>query len=203
VTETKIDIVKGKAIALQGNDIDTDRIIPARFLKTGTFSGLGDLVFHDDRAQLKAAGGIHPFDEDRRQSANILIVNKNFGCGSSREHAPQALHRWGIDAVVGESFGEIFFNNSIAVGLPCVVVDSESIELLQKSCFDNCNLNIELNLSERSLTAGELSFSVDIADGPRMQFIEGHWDATKLLLSAKREILATAARLPYVSQWRV
>jgi len=201
VSDLKIKNISGSAIARHGNDIDTDRIIPARFLKTGTFQGLGELVFFDDREHIKVAGGTHPFDEERRQAASILLVNKNFGCGSSREHAPQALHRWGIKAVVGESFGEIFFNNSIAVGLPCAIVDNSTIELLQSLALNNYELQFDVDLENKVINVEEKSYSFDMANGPRKQFLDGCWDATQLLMSARQEILDTANRLPYVTQW--
>ena len=125
----KITQINGQCISLIGNDIDTDRIIPARFLKCVNFDSLGESVFEDDRKTLK---GIHPFDLEKNTNATILIVNSNFGCGSSREHAPQALIRWGIRAIIGESFADIFYSNCIAIGIPCFTLPKESIQELQK-----------------------------------------------------------------------
>ena len=125
----KITQINGQCISLIGNDIDTDRIIPARFLKCVNFDSLGESVFEDDRATLK---GQHPFDLEENKNATILIVNSNFGCGSSREHAPQALMRWGIKAIIGESFADIFYSNCIAIGIPCFTLPKKSIQVIQK-----------------------------------------------------------------------
>ncbi|MEO1378643.1 MAG: isopropylmalate isomerase, partial [Cyanobacteria bacterium J06635_10] len=125
---SKVTQISGKAIAVQGNEIDTDRIIPARFLRCVTFNGLGEHAFEDDRAQ---TNGQHPFDHAEHQGASILVVNNNFACGSSREHAPQALAKWGIKAIVGQSFAEIFFGNCVAIGVPCVIAAPEAIKQLQ------------------------------------------------------------------------
>ena len=138
----KITRINGKCISLIGNDIDTDRIIPARFLKCVNFDSLGESVFVDDRETLK---GNHPFDLEKNKNATILIVNSNFGCGSSREHAPQALMRWGIKAIIGESFADIFYSNCIAIGIPCFMLPKKSIQEIQKN-KDNKFLFLEIDL---------------------------------------------------------
>ncbi len=198
----------GGAIPLHGNDIDTDRIIPARFLKNIVFDGLGDHVFEDDRAQLIAEGRIHAFDDPNFMRANILVVGSNFGCGSSREHAPQALHRWGIAAVVGVSFAEIFFGNCSAIGIPCVSVSAEEAEQLMSRIAADPRREFELDLEARTLVAFEdeqrshaYSFAVTMPDGPRQQLMTGRWDTTSELLEGADQIRAAAARLPYINGW--
>ena len=140
---SQISTLGGKGLPLIGNDIDTDRIIPARFLRSITFDGLGEQVFADDRVQKQ---GEHPFDLPQYQGAKILIVNANFGCGSSREHAPQAILRWGIEAIIGESFAEIFFGNCIANGIPCLTANAEAVKALQTLVETNPLAPLEINL---------------------------------------------------------
>ena len=201
--DTKRVMVTGTGIVLRGNDIDTDRIIPARYLRTVVFDGLGEHAFEDDRAQLTRTGQVHPFDELKFCNAEILFVNRNFGCGSSREHAPQAIKRWGrgIKAVVGESFAEIFFGNCVSLGVPCAVVNAASIEQAMKKIELAPQTQITLNVQEKRLTIGDLSLPFEMGDGVRQQFLDGRWDTTAELLANKTQIVATAKKLPYFAAW--
>lgn len=192
---TQVKTVAGRGIPLTGDDIDTDRVIPARFLRCVTFDGLGEQVFADDRAQLE---GSHPFDQPQYQGAKILVVNRNFGCGSSREHAPQAIARWGIQGIVGESFAEIFFGNCLAMGVPCVTVSTEVAQTLQGRIAATPDQVLELNLEAQTVTMGDYSATVEIAGGPRQMFLGGTWDACGQLVAQASDIRATAAKLPYV-----
>jgi 3-isopropylmalate/(R)-2-methylmalate dehydratase small subunit len=195
--------INGPAVAVRGHDIDTDRIIPARFLKCVVFEGLGAAAFEDDRAQVRAAGGLHPFDDPRFRAARILLVNRNFGCGSSREHAPQAIMRWGrgIQAIVGESFAEIFAGNCQALGIPCVTADPAAMADLMARCEAQPGLEFRLDLLEMRLTAGDADFPVLLPQGARQQLVEGTWDTTGELLSARDDIARTASGLPYFGGW--
>lgn len=191
--------LNGRGIPVRGNDIDTDRIIPARFLKTVVFEGLGEHAFEDDRAALAKDGRKHPFDDARYADARILLVNKNFGCGSSREHAPQAILRWGkgIAGIIGESFAEIFFGNCVALGIPCVTVDEKTIGELMATVEHNPAVDIVVDLEAKVIRVGDSRYGLAIADGPRKQFLEGRWDSTAELLASKDGIRATAAKIPY------
>jgi 3-isopropylmalate/(R)-2-methylmalate dehydratase small subunit len=189
--------VEGTAIVISGDDIDTDRIIPARFLKCITFEGLGEQVFADDRRE---RAGSHPFDLPGHREARILVVNRNFGCGSSREHAPQALMRWGIRAVVGESFAEIFFGNCLAMGIPCLQAPHDRIMALQATVMANPSASFRLALDPPLLRSDEgPSWPLELGVGPRQMLLSGQWDATGQLVSHDRELNETAARLPYLS----
>ena len=199
--DSKRTVISGPAMPLRGHDIDTDRIIPARFLRCVVFEGLGEHVFEDDRQQEQSGRGVHPFDDPRFVDARILLVNRNFGCGSSREHAPQAIMRRGIQAIVGESFAEIFFGNCTALGLPCVTVDGGAIIALMERAEREPTLPFTLDLPRRRLVAGELAFDVALPDGARQQLIEGRWDTAVELLEGKEAIAATARRLPYFGGW--
>jgi 3-isopropylmalate/(R)-2-methylmalate dehydratase small subunit len=187
--------VSGRFIPLRGNDIDTDRIIPARYLKSVTFAGLGEHVFEDDRAQTRH----HPFDDARFRGASILVVGLNFGCGSSREHAPQALMRWGVKAVVGGSFAEIFFGNATTLGVPCVTAEMTDVEWLWAEVERNPGLEGVVDLEARLLRLGERTIPVRIPEGARAQLVAGTWDATGVLLDAGEAIERTARGLPYVT----
>ena len=195
----EIQQLAGRALALQGEDIDTDRIIPARFLKCVSFDALGDQVFADDRTELK---GEHPFDQPDTQGASILVVNGNFGCGSSREHAPQALMRWGIRAVVGVSFAEIFFGNCLALGIPCVTATPEEIQRLQQLVMGAPKQSWQLDLEAMILASDAVTQAVQLAEGPRQMLMTGRWDATSQLLARDAELTALTARLPYLNHFQ-
>ena len=190
----KISKIKGKCISLIGNDIDTDRIIPARFLKCINFDALGDSVFEDDRETLK---GSHTFDLEENKNASILIVNSNFGCGSSREHAPQALLRWGIKAIIGESFAEIFYSNCIAIGIPCLTLPKKSIQDIQKFNYHKI-LFLEIDLTNSSAKSEDLSFNIEIKESSKKMFLSGEWDATGILLQNISLVEKKFRELPYM-----
>jgi 3-isopropylmalate/(R)-2-methylmalate dehydratase small subunit len=196
----KITDVSGRGVPVRGNDIDTDRIMPARFLRAITFEGLEQHVFEDDRK----GGGTHPynrhpFDVSSFQGASVLVVNANFGCGSSREHAPQGLQRWGIKAVVGESFAEIFFGNSTMIGLPCVTVSPEDARALQDLIERSPETEIRIDLTAGTLVAGDVRLAVSIPPKVREALVTGAWDTTGLLLDRYEEVDAASKRLPYVA----
>lgn len=193
---SQITVISGTAIPLTGNDIDTDRIIPARFLRCVTFDGLGASVFEDDRIQLK---GQHPFDLPQFQGANILVVNSNFGCGSSREHAPQALAKWGIQAIVGESFSEIFFGNCVAMGIPCLTADPATTTRLQEILTNNPKNLVTVDVTALQVQCGEFIAPLSIGEGSRQQLTSGTWDACGQLVANAAQIQATAAKLPYLA----
>ena len=194
---SKISRIAGTAIVLRGNDIDTDRIIPARFLKTVTFDGLAANLFADDRAQLKAAGQAHPFDAKTAHGASILIVNANFGCGSSREHAPQALYRRGIRAVIGESFAEIFASNSLMIGLACVSMTAERILALMMAVDWDPAVEVVVNIESGAVKAGGQSWPIDLPPHTKHALVTGQWDGAGLLLENYRDVEAVDASLPY------
>ncbi|WP_115863975.1 3-isopropylmalate dehydratase small subunit [Halorussus litoreus] len=200
-----VERVSGTGIPVRGNDIDTDQIIPARFLKVVTFDGLGQFAFHDVRFTDDDEPKDHPFNEDRFRNASVLVVNSNFGCGSSREHAPQALKRWGIDAVVGESFAEIFAGNCLALGVPTVTASAREIEALQDFVDENPDGEIEVDVADESVRYGapnsehhEIDATVDEAQ--RKALVEGVWDTTALMKSNAGAVTETARSLPYVEE---
>ena len=195
-----IGAVSGTTVVVRGDDIDTDRIIPARFLKCVTFEGLGQQVFADDRIELQ---GAHPFDRPEHQGARLLLVNRNFGCGSSREHAPQALMRWGIRAVVGESFAEIFYGNCLALGIPCLTASHELMLALQAAAAADPAAEFELEVASARLRSSqpETSWELELPAGPRQMLSTGPWDGTGPLVANGAALAATAARLPYMTQF--
>jgi 3-isopropylmalate/(R)-2-methylmalate dehydratase small subunit len=195
---SQVQSVSGRAVPLVGNDIDTDRIIPARFLRCVTFDGLGAQVFADDRAQMQ---GQHPFDQAQYQGASLLVVNRNFGCGSSREHAPQAIAKWGIQALIGESFAEIFFGNCVAMGIPCVVADSAAVKQLQDWIVNHPQTPITLDLEAMRVNFDDASIPVTMGEGSRNMFLTGTWDACGQLVAQAEQVKQTAAKLPYTT-WK-
>ena len=199
----KIREVKGRALPLGGDNIDTDRIIPARFLRSITFEGLETHLFEDDRQQLAASGASHPLDQARFNGATILLVNANFGCGSSREHAPQAIRRHGMRAVVGESFSEIFFGNSVALGMPCVSAAADTLKALMQIVDSDPSKELSVDLDAMRVAVGATTYPINLPSAARDSFLDGTWDATGLLLDRFEEVEAVAARLPYVrGAWR-
>tara|TARA_Y100001968_G_C19201652_1_gene640283 strand:- start:115 stop:735 length:621 start_codon:yes stop_codon:yes gene_type:complete len=196
--EGKIQRIEGRCIVLKGDDIDTDRIIPARFLKCVSFNALGDHVFADDRNELK---GSHPFDLANNKGSRILIVNKNFGCGSSREHAPQALMRWGIRAVIGESFAEIFYGNCLTLGIPCATLPEKEIVNLQKIIEKNENSQWTLDLDNKLISGTKGIINITIEKGALEMLISGKWDATSQLISQKENINKIIGNLPYLNNF--
>ena len=195
----EIKSIKGRSLVIKGDDIDTDRIIPARFLKCISFSALGDQVFKDDRKELK---GNHPLDLNQNKGANILIVNDNFGCGSSREHAPQALMRWGIRLIIGESFAEIFFGNCLALGIPCLTTSKTEIAKLQNLVNKNPKQIWDFKLNERSISNQKEIINLNIEEGAYKMLISGKWDATSQLLDEQEKIIKTFRNLPYLNNFK-
>lgn len=193
-----IEKIVGRGLPLRGQDIDTDRILPARYLKCVTFEDLETHVFEDDRQQLEARGTIHPFSNRAYQGATVLIVNRNFGCGSSREHAPQGLQRWGIQVALGESFSEIFFGNSLALGMPCLTLSPEDIERVMQAVEANPRAELTVDLSSQSVDIGGNRYRATIPEGARDALVNGSWDATGLLLDRFDEVRKVAGNLPYV-----
>jgi 3-isopropylmalate/(R)-2-methylmalate dehydratase small subunit len=190
----RITEIHGRAVPVRGEDIDTDRIMPARFLRAVTFDGLETHVFEDDRKTTA-----HPFDDPRFQGASVLLVNRNFGCGSSREHAPQGLQRWGIKAVIGESFAEIFFGNSGMIGMPCLIASAADVRTLMDLVERNPRAELHIDVGQGTCEVEGFRCAVTLPPNVRDAFLTGAWDTTGILLDRFEEVEATAARLPYVS----
>jgi 3-isopropylmalate/(R)-2-methylmalate dehydratase small subunit len=190
-----ITAVTGRGLPLRGDELDTDRIMPARFLRAVTFEGLEGHVFEDDRK----ANAQHPFNNPKYQGASILVVNSNFGCGSSREHAPQGLIRWGIKAIIGESYSEIFFGNSSVLGLPCFTADKASIQALQALLETAPETEIAARVDTGVITAGTLTVEGHLPSGARDAFVTDKWNPTSMLLADFDRVKGTATALPYVS----
>lgn len=199
-TLIQIKQVRGRPIPLRGNDVDTDRIIPARYMKAITFDGLGQYAFYDARHDADGSLTGHVMDDPRYQAKGprIGIVNKNFGCGSSREHAPQALLRWGIKALVGESFADIFFGNCVTLGIPCVTADERDVAALMQAVEEDPTQDLTVDVDALRATYRGRNYAVTLPAGARTRLLEGTWDATRILLQAQEAVQRTAARLPYV-----
>jgi 3-isopropylmalate/(R)-2-methylmalate dehydratase small subunit len=193
-TNFKRTQIAGRGIPLPGNDIDTDRIIPARFLKEVTFASMGEHAFEDAKKQNPE----HPFNQKVYEGAAVLVVGQNFGCGSSREHAPQALMRWGIRAIVGGSFGEIFFGNCVMLGIPCLVATQADLEWLQKAVERTPQAPVVVDVEKQEVRFADRVIKATVPDGPRNQLVAGTWDSTAVLLEAGAAIESTAGKLPYV-----
>ena len=193
-----IAAIRGRAIPLPGDDIDTDRIIPARYLKCVTFEDLGQYAFYDERFDQDGGGKEHPFNEERFQGGSILLVNKNFGCGSSREHAPQSLMRMGIQAIIGESFAEIFAGNCTALGIPTAKLAVSEIEYLMSIVNDDPATEITLDLKAGIVGTRDKTFSIDMPESYRQSLTAGTWDTTASLIANSGLVAKTAARLPYI-----
>jgi len=185
-------------VPVRGNDVDTDQIIPARFLKVVTFDGLGQFAFFDQRFTDDDEEKAHPMNEDQFRDANVMVVNANFGCGSSREHAPQALMRWGIDALVGESFAEIFAGNCLALGIPTVTADQETVEAIQDWVDAHPDGDLDVDVANETVTYGDRTVDVTVDDAQRKALVDGVWDTTALMASNADATQATADSLPYV-----
>lgn len=196
----KILTVSGTACYVPGSDIDTDRIIPARFMKCVTFDGLGEFLFYDVRKNADGSNKEHPLNDPRFAGARILLSGVNFGCGSSREHAPQALYRYGFRAVIAESFAEIFFGNCTTLGIPCVTATTSDIALLAARVEADPTITVTVDVEKNRVFFGEENFTVHIPESAREVLIAGHWDPIADLLDAAPSVEATASRLDYMSR---
>ena len=197
----KIVKITGTAVPMRGNDIDTDRIIPARYLKEVTFARMGEYPFFDERYSADGKKKDHPFNDPEYSGASVLFVNKNFGCGSSREHAPQALNRFGIKAIVGESFAAIFAGNCTMMGVPTVTVGEKDIQQLMKSVEENPKTEYAIDLESKTLVYGKVKIAIDLPETYRTALMTGSWDSTALLRANLDRVKQTAAKLPYIGNF--
>ncbi len=202
MSSLSVKSVQGSGVPLIGNDIDTDRIIPARFLKCVTFDGIGEHAFADDIIGLKAKDEVHPFVDERFKNGAILVSNKNFGCGSSREHAPQSLMRWGIKGVVAESYSEIFYGNCVSLGIPAFMASHETCVELQEYMTANPTEEIVLDVEKAEARFGGKSLALEIKAGAQGQYLDGSWNARASLLANLSKVSAVANTLPYVNEYK-
>ncbi len=194
----KIFTVTGRGVYIAGDDIDTDRIIPARFMKCVTFDDLGQYMFHDVRFDEDGSKKPHPLNDPRFGGASILLSGENFGCGSSREHAPQAMYRFGIRAVIAQSFAEIFFGNSTTLGMPCAEATGEQLAEMAATIDADPSTEVTLDVEKSTVTVGDKAFEVTIRESAQESLLGGRWDPIAELLEADDAITQTAARLPYL-----
>ena len=193
----RITDVSGKGVFLPGNDIDTDRIIPARFMVCVTFEGLGKYAFYDERKNADGSDKVHPLTDPRKQNAKILLSGANFGCGSSREHAPQSLWHYGFRAIIAESFAEIFFGNSTTLGIPCVCAKGQDIAEIAKIIEENPDEPVDVNLEKMEISCGKFSCPCSMSENARSALVSGTWDPIAELLDAEKQTAETAQKLPY------
>ena len=193
----KILNVKGQGVFVAGNDIDTDRIIPARFMVCVTFEGLGKYAFYDERKNADGTDKVHPLTDPRKQNAKVLLSGANFGCGSSREHAPQSLWHYGFRAVVAESFAEIFFGNSTTLGIPCVCASNEDIAKIAAVIEENPEAEVDVNVNDMTVSAGSVTIKCTMPENARNALVSGTWDPIADLLEAEATTAETANKLPY------
>lgn len=201
MTPQRLTVIKGRGIVVRGNDIDTDRIVPARYLREITFARMGEYAFYDERFDAQGRRKAHPFNDPRFQGATILIVNENFGCGSSREHAPQALMRWGIRAMVGESFADIFSGNCGMLGMPNLLLPKPEIMRLMDFVEGNPEAEIEVDVEKRAVRYDGVEVPAKMNESIREALLQGTWDMTSLMLEAKDKIREVASRLPYMNNF--
>jgi len=194
-----ISQIAGAGIYVPGDDVDTDRIIPARYMKCVTFDGLGEFLFRDERFDADGNPKPHPLNDPKHQAATILLAGRNFGCGSSREHAPQALYRHGIRAVLAESFAEIFFGNSITLGMPCLVMDGRDIRSLAALIDEAPSAEINIDIAGGKVHMADVSFPATLPDHAREALVNGRWDAIADLLEGLEDVRSTASKLPYMA----
>jgi len=195
----KITSVSGRAVTVPGNDIDTDRIIPARFMKCVTFDGLGEFLFYDVRKNADGSDRAHPLNDPRFKGATILLSGANFGCGSSREHAPQAIQKYGFKAVVAENFAEIFFGNSVTLGIPCACAKREDIAKISAAVEADPSTEVVIDVAKQEIRFGGQSVPATFRETARDALINGRWDAIGELLDGIPAVKEAAKRLPYLA----
>ena len=193
--ENHITEVGGTGVPIPGDDIDTDQILPARFMKEVTFDNMADYLFYDAR---RDDGEFNDHPLNRFDGASIAVINSNFGCGSSREHAPQAMMRWGVDGIVGESYDESFRDNCKSLGIPAVTTDHETVVELQEWIEDNPDVEIDIDVENEEVSYGDTTIDVEIDDAMKEALVEGIWDTTALMYSNRSKVEETTADLPYV-----